>query len=124
DVRIKVADQIVGLFQNRIQLVSESEIDCEPRTESPVVLQEQSISLVLEMTLEVARSDQGPVHIAAEETLKVGEAHRTFCIGRHIVRALVDEKLAAQFEGMLAAQQGHAIGELKHTVRPYGFWPT
>ena len=75
------------------------------------------------MAQEIAGSDLRPIHVGAEEALKVRESEWSFRVRGHVVGALIDENLAPHFESMFTAKNGNHIAELIHTVRADGFRP-
>ena len=75
------------------------------------------------MAQEIAGSDQRSIHISAEEALKVRESERPFCVCGNVVRALIDENLAAELERVFTAKHGDHIAELVDTVGADGFRP-
>ena len=81
------------------------------------------------MPQEISGSDQRSIHVAAKEVLqrpywtRRPKSDGSFGVRGDIVRALIDENLAAHFEGMFTPKNGDHIAELIHTVGAYGLRP-
>src|SRR5262249_55564384 len=117
--------------KDRIQLVTQSQVYCEPWAEAPVVLNEDSVRLTLQVPQKIPGCEERPVHIAGEEILqgggpasRIAEPERTLGICSHVVLALEDQSLAAELDRVVALEDRDGIGELPDAVRTYCLGPT
>ena len=76
-VRIKVPDEVVGFRHHGIDLVTQSQVYRKLRSGSPVVLNEKSVTFVLQVPREISSGDLRPIHVAAEVALQVQESDGT-----------------------------------------------
>jgi hypothetical protein len=73
-----------------------------------------------------------PVHVAKEKVLqrwgtaaiRIAKPNWAFGIGGNIVRALQDQDLTAELEGVVPAQVRDAVRKLPNAIRAYGLRPT
>ena len=75
------------------------------------------------MPQEISGGNQRAIHVAAEETLQVRESDGTLRVCSHVVRALINENLAAKLDGMFPVQDRNHVGKLVDAVGTHGFGP-
>src|SRR5882672_9211797 len=76
---VEVTHQVVFLFDDRIEFVAYPQIEGESRSDTPVILQEGCVPLVLQMPQQSPRCEPRPVHISGEEVLQgLGGGDTTF----------------------------------------------
>ncbi len=112
---IEVADQIVGFFDDGVDLVAHAKVYCEPRSHTPVILKEDPVPLVAHVSRKVP-GEEARVRIVLRDSLEkipqVMELSGTLRVSGHVVRACIPQNFSAELEGLLAIQLRNMFREM------------
>src|SRR6202022_4519472 len=92
--RVEIAYQVAFLLHDRAEFVAQPQVQGESWSDTPVILREKCVPLVLQVPQQIPGCEPRPVHVSGEEVLQVFESDGTFGVGGDLVVVWRDKNTA------------------------------